>query len=108
MANDKTEKATPKKVKEARQKGQVARSQDVNGAAVLMASVLALSAFGPGMFRRMEEATVGILALVKDPSVVDRKGIDELFMVAGGHAFAGAAPIVLVCAVAGLLASVLQ
>jgi flagellar biosynthetic protein FlhB len=107
-AHDRTEKATPKKRREARQKGQVARSQDVNGAAVLMASVLALSAFGPGMFRRMEEATVGILALVKDPSVVDRKGVGDLFMTAGGHAFAGAAPIVLVCAIAGVLANVLQ
>ena len=36
MANDKTEKATPKKKDDARKKGQVARSQDVNGAAVLL------------------------------------------------------------------------
>jgi flagellar biosynthetic protein FlhB len=108
MAENKTEKATPKKRREARQKGQVARSQDVNGAAVLLASVLALSASGPGSFRRMEEATVSILALVKDPGVVDRNGVGELFMTAGGHAFAGAAPIVLVCAVAGALASVMQ
>ena len=49
MAENKTEKATPKKRQEARQKGQVARTQDANGAIVLMASVLALSAFGPAM-----------------------------------------------------------
>src|SRR3954447_10423268 len=107
-AHDKTEKATPKKRQEARQKGQVARSQDVNGAAGLLASVLALSAFGPDTFTRMEEATVGILDLVKNPEVVDRDGIGDLFMTAGGHAFAGAAPILLVCAIAGVLASVLQ
>ncbi len=34
---DKTEKATPKKRDEARKKGQVARSQDLNGAVVLLA-----------------------------------------------------------------------
>ena len=107
-SHDKTEKATPKKRREARQKGQVARSQDVNGAAVLIASVLALSAFGPGTWRRMEEATIGILDLVSHPAVVDRNGVGELFMTAGGHAFAGAAPIVLVCAIAGVVASVLQ
>jgi flagellar biosynthetic protein FlhB len=101
-SHDKTEKATPKKRREARQKGQVARSQDVNGAAVLLASVLALSAFGPGTFRRMEEATVGILDLVSRPEVVDENGVGDLFMTAGG------APIVLVCAIAGVLASVLQ
>jgi flagellar biosynthetic protein FlhB len=108
MAENKTEKATPKKRQEARKKGQVARSQDINGAVVMLASVLALSAFGPGMYRRMAEAMVGILDLIKDPSIVDRKSIGELFMTTGGHAFAGAAPVVLVCALAGLAASVLQ
>ena len=47
MANDKTEKATPKKKEDARKKGQVAKSADVNGAAILLAGLLALSAFGP-------------------------------------------------------------
>ena len=107
-AHERTEKATPKKRREVRQKGQVARSQDANGAIVLMASVLALSAFGPGMFDHMAQATTGILALVKDPSVVDRQGIGELFAAAGGHAFAGTAPIVLVCALAGVAANVAQ
>ena len=46
MANDKTEKATPKKQEDARKKGQVAKSQDVNGAAILLAGLLALSALG--------------------------------------------------------------
>jgi flagellar biosynthetic protein FlhB len=108
MANDKTEKATPKKVKEAREKGQVAKSPDVNGAVVLMAAVLALSAFGPGMFLRMEEATVGILAMVSNPGIVDRAGIADLFMTAGAHAMMGAAPIVFVCAIAGVIAAVGQ
>ena len=83
MANDKTEKATPKKNEEARNKGQVAKSPDVNGAVVLSASIIALAAFGPGMFRRMEEATIGILAFVKRPDIVDRAGIAELFMTDG-------------------------
>jgi flagellar biosynthetic protein FlhB len=108
MAGDKTEKATPKKVKEARQKGQVAKSPDVNGAVVLMAAVLALSAFGPGMFLRMEEATVGILALIKSPDIVDRDTVADLFMAAGAHTLTGAAPIVLACAIAGMVASVGQ
>ena len=49
MAENRTEKATPKRLEEARKKGQVARSADVNGAVVLMAGLLALSAFGPKM-----------------------------------------------------------
>ena len=108
MANDKTEKATPKKKEEARNKGQVAKSPDVNGAVVLSASILALASFGPGMFRRMEEATIGILAFVKRPDIVDHAGISELFMSTGSHAIMGAAPIVVVCALAGIVASIGQ
>jgi flagellar biosynthetic protein FlhB len=108
MAENRTEKATPKKRQEARQKGQVARSVDANGAIVMMAAVIALSAFGPMMYQRMAEATVTILDLIKDPSVVDKKNIGELFVTVGGHAFAGAAPVVIVCAIAGVVANVLQ
>ena len=43
VAEDKTEKATPKKKDDARKKGQVAKSMDVNGAAILLAGLLALS-----------------------------------------------------------------
>jgi flagellar biosynthetic protein FlhB len=108
MAENKTEKATPKKRQEARRKGQVGRSQDVNGAVVMLASVLALSAFGPGMYRRMADAMVGILDLIKEPSVVDRKGVGQLFMAIGGHVLGGIAPIVIVCAIAGVAANVFQ
>jgi flagellar biosynthetic protein FlhB len=108
MAENKTEKATPKKRQEARKKGQVAKSQDINGAVVMLASVLALSAFGPRMYQRMADATVGILDLIKDPSVVDRKGVGELFTTIGGHVLVGIAPIVFVCAAAGVVASVGQ
>jgi flagellar biosynthetic protein FlhB len=104
MANDRTEKATPKKRSEERKKGQVAKSPDVNGAVVMMAAVIALSAFGPKMFQRMEEAMIGILGLVKTPDVVGSDGMADLFIGAGAHAFAGAAPIVFVCMIAGIVA----
>jgi flagellar biosynthesis protein FlhB len=108
MAENKTEKATPKKRAEARKKGQVAKSQDVNGAVVLMAGILALSAFGPGVMRRMQEAMVGVLAFVESPDVVDKEGVTELFMTVGGHVFLAAAPVVAVCALAGIAANVGQ
>ena len=38
-AQDKTEKATPKKREEARKKGQVAKSADLNGAMVMLAGL---------------------------------------------------------------------
>jgi flagellar biosynthetic protein FlhB len=108
MAENKTEKATPKKRDEARQKGQVARSMDANGAVVLMASVLALSAFGPGMLHRMQEATVGVLAWIETPDVVDRKGVSELFMTVGLHIAVAAIPVVAIATLAGIVISVGQ
>ena len=74
MANDKTEKATPKKKEEARKKGQVARSQDVNGAAVLLASIMALNAFGPKIMEQCKLAMLQVLELTKTPQVVDAEG----------------------------------
>jgi flagellar biosynthesis protein FlhB len=108
MAENKTEKATPKKRQEARAKGQVARSMDANGAVVLMASVLALSAFGPAMLHRMQEATVGVLAWIETPDVVDRKGVGELFMTVGMHIAVAAIPVVAICTLAGIVISVGQ
>jgi Rps23 Pro-64 3,4-dihydroxylase Tpa1-like proline 4-hydroxylase len=64
-AGERTEKATPKKRDEARRKGQVARSMDLNGATVLLAALLALSAFAPAMVARIGTAARELLALVE-------------------------------------------
>src|SRR5699024_197659 len=53
FAGEKTEKATPKKREESRQKGQVAKSQDVNTAILLLFSFIVLAAFGSYMGQHM-------------------------------------------------------
>lgn len=50
MAHDKTEKPTPKRIQDAREKGQVAKSNDFNGAIVLTAATLAMVYVGPYTF----------------------------------------------------------
>jgi flagellar biosynthetic protein FlhB len=107
-ASDKTEKATPKKLKDARKKGQVARSMDLNGAVVLLAALLALSAFGPMMFHRMQEAMIAVLALVETPAIVDTRGVGSLMAEVGMHIGAACAPVVAICAIAGLVVNVAQ
>src|SRR5918997_5712180 len=108
MAENKTEKATPKKRDDARQKGQVVRSPDVIGAAVLICSLLAFMGFGPAMVRRIEEAMVSTLGFVSSPEIVDRRGVEELFMTVGGHIAMATAPVVFFCALGGAVASVAQ
>ena len=47
MAHDKTEKPTAKRIQDAREKGQVVKSQDFNGAIVLIAATGAMAFAGP-------------------------------------------------------------
>ena len=54
-SGDKTEKPTPKRREDARKKGQVARSMDMNGAIVLLASLMVLSAMAPKMVAVAQE-----------------------------------------------------
>ena len=106
--HDKTEKATPKRRKEARQKGQVARSTDLNGAVVLLAALAALGAFGPGIMSGLSDSMKEMLAATADPSKVTAQGIGPLLSAAGLALLAALAPIALACLFAGLGANVAQ
>ena len=105
---ERTEKATPKKQGEAFNKGQIAKSVDLNGAVVLTAAVFALSAFGPRMLEQMETAMVTVIQLITRPEVVDQKGVGSLFLLIGKHVALGALPVVAVCMVAGVIINVIQ
>jgi flagellar biosynthetic protein FlhB len=107
-ANDKTEKATPKRRGELRKKGSVAKSMELNSAVVLAASLFTLSLLGPKLVTRMEDAITGTLAYIRTPGVVDRQGVGTIVLDAGKSVLLAAAPIVIVCAVAGVVMSVLQ
>ena len=108
MAENKTEKATPKKREDARKKGQVARSQDVNGAAVLLASLLALNAFAPKIMEQCQLAMVQVIDLMSTPQVVHQQGVGTLFMLVGQHVLLAALPVIAICLVAGFTASAAQ
>jgi flagellar biosynthetic protein FlhB len=105
---ERTEKATPKKRDEGFAKGQVAKSMDLNGAVVLMASLLALSAFGPRMLSEMEAAMLTVIRMISHPEVVNQKGIGSLFMLVGKHIVLGALPVVAICMVSGFIVNVAQ
>jgi len=105
VAEDKTEDATPKKKEDARKKGQVAKSMDVNGAAILLAGLLALSAAGPMAMEQMKLAMYQVFDLMQRPEVVDQKGIGTLFAMVGQHVGLALAPVLGACFVAGLAAS---
>lgn len=102
MAGDKTEKATPKRREEARNKGQVAKSQDFAGASVLLAGLIALGAFGSAIVSGLADQLRGGLHAAASPDrVVSDEGIQALLLGAGVAGFKAVAPI----AIAGALAA---
>jgi flagellar biosynthesis protein FlhB len=105
MAGERTEKATPRKRQEARKKGQVARSADLNGSVSLMAGVFALGSFGGGLVSHCEAALRRSFMAIANPRHID---MHALATGAGTDILLGVAPIALACLVAGTAANLAQ
>ncbi len=109
MANDKTEKATPKRREEARKRGQVAKSTDLNGALVLLAGLLAISLLAPHTMGIAEAALRDGLANVARPQeLMSAAGLNGLFAATAKSLALGVGPIAAVCLATGVLANVAQ
>jgi flagellar biosynthesis protein FlhB len=107
-AGDKTEKATPKRRQDARKKGQVAKSADLNGAVVLMASLMVLSGLAPGMVDGLKTMMSHTLALISTPELVTKDGLGPIV---AGNALVMAktiGPVAFTCMAAGILVNVAQ
>jgi flagellar biosynthetic protein FlhB len=107
-AHDKTEKATPKKRGEALGKGQGPISIELNGAAVLLASILALSLTGPATFQRLGSLTVSTFELGASPQIVSRHGITAVLADVARQTGLALLPLLATCAIAGVAVTVLQ
>jgi flagellar biosynthetic protein FlhB len=109
MADDKTERATPKRREEARKRGQVAKSVDLNGAVVLIAALFAISLLAPHTVAAAEDALRSGFANVAHPQqLMSAAGLGELFTQTLKSLLLGIAPIAGVCLLAGVLANVAQ
>ena len=108
MAGEKTEKATPKRLDEARKKGQVARSADVNGAVVLAAGLAGLALFGPRLFEAMRGSMQGTLSMASDPGVVAESSLGAVLVPSLRSVALAVAPVTAMCLLAGVIASVGQ
>src|SRR4051812_31230329 len=108
MAGERTEKATPKKRSEARKKGQVAKSADLNGAVVMFAALFALSATAPHLVEVLQSSMRDTFALISSPDVVTHRGLGPLLSSQGKAAGFAAMPVILTCVAAGLLVNIAQ
>jgi flagellar biosynthetic protein FlhB len=109
MAEDKTEKPTAKRKKEARSKGQVPKSTEVNGAVVLIAGLAAISFMGPKVVEGMTAAMRSFFALVAKPNEVSSAAGLHGMVSLGLHTLETTAmPIGVICLAGGVLANVAQ
>jgi flagellar biosynthetic protein FlhB len=107
--SDKTEKATPKRREEARRKGQVAKSADLNGAVVLLAGLFTLAATGPSIIGHCRDAMHDMLVLgAVAPDVVQRASIGAVILDVAKEVGLSVAPVAFACALAGVVANVAQ
>src|SRR3954466_10990275 len=104
-AGEKTEKATPKRREEARKKGQVAKSTDLNGAVVLLSALFALSIWGPHIWEQIGASMRATFAMIAEPQAMTAGGIGRLFMENGRTAVLAVAPIAIVCLVFGVISN---
>src|SRR5215216_465369 len=107
-AGDKTEKATPKRRADARKEGQVACSMDMNGAIVLLASLMVLSAMAPKMVDGLKRMMTNTLLLIQTPDVVTKDGLGPIVAENTAVMIKVIGPIAAVCLVAGLVVNLLQ
>ncbi len=110
MANDdKTEKPTAKRRREARQSGQVAKSADLNGAGVLMAGLIAVTLTAPAIVSLTGEQMANAFDAIARPArVVSQSGVSGLLSETAGTLLRVLAPIVGICLAAAVILNVAQ
>lgn len=107
--HDKTEKATPKRRTEARKRGQVAKSTDLNGAVVLGVGLVGIMFLGPNIVSGASDAMRSILAEISRPgAATTAAGLHSLEQIALHTILTTVAPIAGVCVAAAFAVNVAQ
>jgi flagellar biosynthesis protein FlhB len=108
LADNRTEKATPKRRKEAREKGQIARSPDLTSAAVVVGGILAIIVTGPSMLDHFAEIVRVGLSQSGSSRLAGRAGVGDLFSWGVTSMVGIVAPVAITALAAGLIANVIQ
>lgn len=105
---DKTEKPTAKRRQQARDEGTVARSQDLNGAAVLLVGLIALGISGPGIAQALANVMRESLGHVASSDIVSPNTIPNLLLSTMVPAIKSLAPVLAACTLAAILINLPQ
>lgn len=108
-ADDRTEKATPKRRNQARDSGQSGRSADLNHAGVLMAGLIAVMMMAPKMLAASANAMTEIFGQISRPhNVMTAAGLHGLLALTETTLLKTVAPVAGICVAAGIGLNLLQ
>ena len=102
---EKTEKASSKKLRDAKKKGQVAKSQDLPAAATFMVSIAMTMSMVPDIYKALGGMIINCFSLVTQPNLLDIIG--PLFYQGMYIMFAVSVPIVATVCAVGMLVTFL-
>jgi len=106
---ERTEKATPRHRKRARERGQVARSPDLSGSLVLMAGLLVISLTAPQIAQAGANSFRAILGQIARPArVTTAAGLSELMDIALRTIEVTVLPVAGACVAAAVIGGVVQ
>jgi len=108
FAGEKTEEATPRRRQEARKKGQVAKSPEVNSAIILLLGFFALKLFFPYMFGEIQDFTRSFLEQVHSVEEFNVDYLMTLFLTIVIFTGRLLLPLLLTVMVSGVVANYLQ
>jgi flagellar biosynthesis protein FlhB len=107
--HDKTEKPTAKRRTEARKKGTVAKSNDLNGAVVLIVGLVGLTFMGPKMVDGAANAMRAIFAQISHPAdATTTAGLHSLLQIVLNTMLTTVAPVAGMCVAAAFVVNVGQ
>lgn len=101
--DDRTERATPKRLEEARREGRIPRSRDLTAAAVMLAAGVSLLLLGDSVGIRLGEMMRGSLQLSREQAL-DANQLGMALSAHGRRALLAIVPVLLVTLVAALAA----
>ncbi len=104
---EKTEDPTPKKRRESREKGNVAKSTEVNSVLVLFTGTLMLFLLGSFLYHRVNRLFYRAFSRVGDPTISQQEVI-SIFMSSAGEFFKMILPVAGVIMVVGIFANIIQ
>ncbi len=109
MADDKTEKPTPRRLSKAREQGQVAKSADLNSALVLGSVSLILTMYGAYFFQYLGRLTREfLLHKLQMASHLSQVGFEALFRDTFYHSMIVLLPFICGVMVVGIFANLIQ